>query len=542
MLFVGLLMLFAAEAKAAGTADVSLAMAPDGVRATYVLDRAVSRFDFAKADVVRSAHFELRTPGLRLEGDAIVSSKPFRRFDLLVRPMTEERDAKYPAHFRIGSGGVVFAPALVGNLDAWLTRLSLRLSPGEIRLPASGDVARGFVFIGPAALRDQSGGVDLVADPATPRWLIDRSRSALSAGLATFTRALGAPLPRKPLLIVRHQGSERNFRIGDVTQGFVTALRFHGAAWERPDELAGKAIQSFLLHEAFHFWNGGLAQPAEGTATWLHEGAADYAALLGGLENGVLAEADVRRSLGDSLQRCRQAVQLAGDKPLAEMGFLTNQVRYPCGTLLQWAADMHVRRASGGKRTILDVWGGVIRSAAARPEKSYSLENFYAAAGLGNGSAFAPARLLVHTGGPQRWTALTDALEALGADIHPVPSQTSRRFALAFHLLRQSCRSLDASEGFGFWTETSTVRLQSPKGCGNLAGDPRLRSIEGGDPFEMSEETYAAVQRRCARGEAVSILTDEGRTLAAPCAAPLPDAPNDYRVDRRLPVPRGAAP
>jgi hypothetical protein len=101
---------------------------------------------------------------------------------------------------------------------------------------------------------------------------------------------------------------------------------------------------------------------------------------------------------------------------------------------------------------------------------------------------------------------------------------------LIFHLLRQNCTSLPANSGFGFYTHESSIQLQSPKGCGTLEGDPMLKTIEGGDPFALSEATYEAVQRRCAAGAPVTIVTADDRTLAAACARPLAPAPMDFEV------------
>jgi hypothetical protein len=67
-----------------------------------------------------------------------------------------------------------------------------------------------------------------------------------------------------------------------------------------------------------------------------------------------------------------------------------------------------------------------------------------------------------------------------------------------------------------------------------IAGDPVLASIEGGDPFEMSMETYQAVARRCAAGEQVRVALAQGREVEAVCAAALPPPPDDYAVDRAL--------
>jgi hypothetical protein len=522
-----------AQARAPGQAVVTAKMTADGVLASVELDRAVERFVFADASVVRAGDFELLTPGLTLAERTVTGVEPFRRFDLRIRPMKEERDAQYPAHYRIGEGGVLYAPALKGDRAEWRTRLKLETAPGQVRAPATGDVDDGFVFIGPARLRSEDAAAIVVADPQAPAWLVARARTDLTAAVSAFTKALGAPLPRKPVLIIKHQDGPRTYNVGDVTPGAVTALRFHGAGWREPSEPAAARIQSFVLHEAFHFWNGGLASNSATTPTWLHEGGAEYAALLGGLASGVLDEGDVRERLASGLQRCRFALQNQGDKGLKDLNFLSSQVRYPCGLVLQWASDLHLRRATAGGRTIMDAWADVIRIARRRPSREYDLADFQAAAGIVKGGAsLRPSVLLVEESGPERWEALAGALNALGADVATEPTPEGRRGAVLFHLLGQNCRNLPKGSGRGFSTEANTIKLDSPAGCGPIAGNPAVKAVEGGDLFEMTAETYAAVQRKCAAGSPVLLTTADGRTLAALCEKALAAPPEDYLVRR----------
>lgn len=528
---------FSGGADPTGRATVEVSMAPDGLRAVVALDRPTTRFAFSPADVVRAGDFELLTPGLKLSDDRVTAAAPFRRFELLIRPIGQERDAKYPAHFRIGLGGVLYAPALAGDPAAWRTRFEFRTAPGETRLPATGDVDGGFVFLGPAALVTETSDLIAVTDPATPSWLVERTRTDLAAAVRFYAGEIGLKLPRKPLLILKHDDQARGpMIVGDVSAGAVTALRFHGPAWTRPDPAVAKSVQSFVLHEAFHFWNGGLTVSALGTPTWLHEGGAEYAALMGGLSSGVLDEADVRGRLADALGRCRSGLEHQGDKALADLPFLSNQVRYPCGLLLQWSFDLQLRRASAGGRGVLDAWGYTIRTAFRRSGRQYGLSDFRRAAGLPGAGAVGPAALLIERSGPARWNELAPALNELGAEVEQVATPETRRQALVFHLLGQNCRALPKGVEFGFYADNGRVKLDSPAGCGVLAGDPSLRSVEGGDPFAMTEATYETVRRRCAAGESVALTAADGRTLPARCAEPLGPAPPGYIVRRWRPA------
>jgi hypothetical protein len=517
-----------------GKAEVTVEVRADGAHAVFLLDRPASRFAFEGDTVVRSDAFEVVTPRLRFDGNAVSAPAPFRQFEIRIRPTAEERDAKYPAFVTIGGGGVLYAPALLGQISTWRTTMRFKTSAGQLRAPASGEVSDGMVYIGPVPLLARGRGVDVVADPDMPQWLVAEARDDLASAVSAYTKAMGVAPRRTPLLVLRHFAGGRSFNVGDATPGAVVTLRFHGDAWKARDPLAATKIRTFIFHEAFHFWNAGIASPAEGTPTWLHEGGADYVALLGTAAPGPAGEDFVAHQLTDALNRCRSGLEAAGDMGLSQIGFLSNRVRYPCGMVLQWAIDLAVRRARPGE-SILDVWAATIRKARASRQKTYGLVEFYGAAGISHSEFFLPAALLVERSGPARWDELPRALNALGAQVEQEVTPAGRRMALLFHVLGQSCTKLAKGEGFGFYTGTDQIRLQTPSGCGDLAGDPTLKSIEGGNPLVLSAETYAAVQAKCASAQPVLIETRDGRKLAAPCTKPLTAAPKQYAVRRWLP-------
>ena len=502
---------------------VTVSLAADGARATVKLDRAVTRFVFAAVDTVRNGTFELLTPGLTFADDTVTGRKPFTQFTLRIRAETREHDGKYPAYYTVGRGGLLYVPALLGG-DGWQSRIRLIAAPGTVRLPVAESLTNGYVFIGPRAAITDTPDLTVVADPTTPRWLTDASRAELGKAVRYFSTALGIALPRKPLLVVKNIDDGTGF-VGDVTPGPVTALRFHGAP-ATPDPVNQAQITGFVFHEAFHFWNGGIADNRPGTPTWLHEGGADYAALLAARATGSLDDKAVADRLAGALTNCQAGLASEGDKPPAAIGFLSMKVRYPCGMVLQWAFDLHVRRASDDRRTVLDAWGAMIRRASKRPDRHYTLPDFYAATGVPNAAALPPVGLIVDQSGPARWDTLP---MALGALVRAATVET-RRPELLFHLLANSCKGLPKGTGYGFVLNDGILKLDSPAGCGAIVGNPVIRSIEGGDAVEVSSETYAAVARRCAAGEAVTLTTAEGRRIEAPCTSPLKPAPKGYVV------------
>src|SRR5262249_2074749 len=148
-LFIFVLFAVPASAQHLSTATVSVALQADGVHAHYVLDHEVTRFAFAQADAVREEDMVVLTPGLTLGHDAISASKPFRRFDGLVKPFVRERDAKYPGFFRVGEGGVLYGRILRAE-PSWRTTLTIDTAHGHTFRPTTIDLD-GSIYIGPTA-------------------------------------------------------------------------------------------------------------------------------------------------------------------------------------------------------------------------------------------------------------------------------------------------------------------------------------------------------------------------------------------------------
>lgn len=524
VLFVGVAGAASGATPRTGTASVAARWTPDGVHAEVHLSRAVARFTFEDAPVVREGDVEILTDGLTWADDAltVTAARPFRRFEVLIRPMVRERDAKYPAVFRVGEGAVLYAPTLAGDPAEWRTRLEVVAGPGQVVAPADGPASGGSVFVGPADHVTRAGAL-IVAPPDTPLALRDAAVSELGAAMAFYTEALGVALPAPPVLVLA-QGGDGHGQVGDVTPGPFVSLRFYGATYGPPDADARATLSRFVSHETFHFWNGSWARPSEDTPTWLHEGGADYAALLSAHHTGALDEAGVGAALGDALTTCRDALLQRGDVSMDSLGFLPQQVRYPCGLVLQWSAALSVRRA--GRDGVLPVWEYLMEVALARDDHTYTLADFLGAPGMGD--AVPVVELLTATSGPARWEALVEALRALGAEIRTAPTGDTRRNALLFHLLAQNC---PGAGSMGFHLEDGRVRLQAEPTCGALS-DVVLTSVAGGDPLAPDEAAYRRAQEACAANRSVPVGLEDGARVEVPCGRPLPDARVAFAVDR----------
>lgn len=256
----------------------------------------------------------------------------------------------------------------------------------------------------------------------------------------------------------------------------------------------------------------------------LHEGGAEYASVVAGHAAGILDDAAVRERLGDALSRCRSALKA---RSLAEVETLSADVRYPCGMVIQWIADLHLRRATAGRRGVLGAWGAMIRIAGTRPGRTYTLADFYGTSGFTAERLPRPFALVLKEKGSERWVRLPAALDALGAQVSLDTTPKARLGNAMFHILPQHC--LD-EKPIGFFMEGETIVLDTKGRCGVLAGAPRIVAIEGRPLYDETLALTEAVARKCATNADVILTTQEGRAIAARCGKLLPPAPSSYIV------------
>jgi hypothetical protein len=504
---------------------VSARLTPEGVHAAIQLDHPVASLAFSTAAVDRQRDMTILTPGLEWsEGDLIVANRPFRRFEILVRPASRELDAKYPAFFRVGTGGVLYGPSLKAG-DGWRTRLRIRTARGEIHAPDGPRNIDGSVFIGPAAYVVRGSEADFITSPDTPALLRARVTEYFSVAMRTYTTGLRVSLDSRPIVVMAQGGTGEGF-VGDVTPGPFVSLRFYGSSQEQVSDSIASRLTRFIAHEIFHFWNGSLAHNQDGgTSSWLHEGGADFAALLASRDAGKLQDEELRNELASALTRCRRELEDNGDVGMNAMSFLPAGVRYPCGIVIQWAASLEVARA--GRGDFFDLWSRMIATARTRTDRAYKLSDFYTSIGSGNLPPQA-VRLLTVERGPARWNELKSHLESLGVVMDLQPTPESRRDGIVFHLLGQICKSGRR----GFYREPDRIRLQTNETCTLIPDNSILSSVEGQDISALDDSAYEAVRNRCAERDVVRIVLDGERGVAVPCSQDLAPARAAYSIDR----------
>lgn len=506
--------------------DIQITPEPGGLRAAYSLSRPVEQLAFdQKAPTVRQDTW--RPPDDMVLADGVLrrkDGKRFQAFEVRITPDTAPRDRSYPALTRVGEGWQVYGPYFRLVDDKPLVVAHVTRPGGWVVAPAEAkDADRialdGWTFVGPGGYVAK-GPATLIASPHVEAALKARIGKAANGAAALYGRRLGVRLETPPTVIVTRVPAFGQGRQGDVSGG-VVSLRFFGPdkdTWE-----SSGMVAKFVDHEVFHLWNNRLFASRDGeNEAWLHEGMAEYAALLAGREQGELTDAEVGRELTDRLNDCVAGLRpkgLASDPPKR------GKAVYDCGVMVQWSADLVARSASGGRRDVFDIWRDLFMASRAR-DLTYDARDFLARAGQ-SASPEDPLRLLMEPDVDNRWDRLTAALNARGARIVGTRSAAVERQNLLFHL-----EGLVCTGGFGFYGDNpSALKLDTGDRCGPLNGDPLIDAVAGHDVVADALAARDAAVEICAAKSDV-VFTYRGKLVATiACKTPLPPRPLAWTVE-----------
>lgn len=377
--------------------------------------------------------------------------------------------------------------------------LSFAAAAGEAALPVE-DAIDGYGWIGPAADLSRAEHGDVVTGANVAPELSQALRKTFSQSLAFYAARLGPGVLRPTLIGTIDSPGPTVFR-GDVTDTGVISVRFHGEAWRQQLGI----VVPFVWHETFHLWNGHGVRNRDGdNAPWLHEGGADYAAVVGAVTAGAMSEDDGRARLVQGLNGCRRVL---GARDYDPARLRSGNGPYVCGLLIQWIADLEARGLGTGD--VFRLWKTLIDNGRESPD-GYGVAEFRAL--LGPDSAVAA---LLDGPGAARWPTVRERLATLGVVLENRPGDDDLRSAALFHVARQNC-----SGSYGFYDNPGALMLEGAD-CGPLSGEPVIDMVEGHDPQQASRAMFDAVQARCADRLPVRYTARDGRVLEAVCDAPL---------------------
>ncbi len=184
------------------------------------------------------------------------------------------------------------------------------------------------------------GGGSLVLDPRVDAERAQRIRSALQGNMAALKAAYGRA-PTGPVGVLVPLEESQRFH-GDTTEGRMMRLQL--PALTGPTAMSGRRLERFIAHETVHWWNAGVFQ-SDTLRPWLHEGHAEWAALMLQHQAGHEDAQAVRASVQAAIRSC---LQLRGDLPAAQlpMGYSDLDDPYSCGlALMVLGQAMHRARA-----------------------------------------------------------------------------------------------------------------------------------------------------------------------------------------------------
>ncbi len=473
---------------------ITVAPHEDGARVVYELPEATDRVVLVRSDALRRDEWRVTTAGARLVDGALVADAPRTSFEVVIPPDTVEGDRTYPCLHHVGGGVAIYGPTLlVDGVDA---RVVLRPGAGGIAIPEEG-AQRGYAWLGPADAVSQGQGFRMVASESVAPWLVEHVRSETEGALTYYERELERS-GRAPTILVSMQSTKARGYRGDASGTAVISLRFFDSRWNEPDAGAAAGLAMFVRHEAFHLWNGA---PTSGTPPWLHEGGAEYAALVAAVRAGAVTHDEAIEQVSYHLDHCRATL---GDHSLAAAE-LSGQQIYWCGVALQWIADAEARGESNGQRDTFAIWRDLLRRSEGR---GYSLDDLRAVTGP-------TVAAMLDDEGPERWSRLAAALARYGATITDVVDDHGWRAATIQHLLAEHCRS----GGRGFYTEAEHVRLDTPSDdCGPLGGGPEIVRVAGASIIKEPRKAFDAVRKACGAAQSIVLKTRSGTKLRVECA------------------------
>ncbi|MGZ8284668.1 MAG: hypothetical protein ACXWUQ_03485 [Allosphingosinicella sp.] len=522
--------IFADEA-VAGQPPIIVAIAPTsvGVRVAYTLPTPARSLPLHMPKQARPAlNVIVEGEGFALEDGQIKATRPFTRVSLMVSPDSREVDSVYPLLLPVrGKGFVIHAPYLSPVGAPSVTKVAG--ADGTYRTVRK-QAANGYLLVG-AELQNSGPFRSLVSEgaPALLReTVLDRAKRLLNF----YTSELGERPERRPTIIVsyskRPDGAKRDFFRGDVTANGVVFLRIYAEDGGNADTASVAEYTGFLSHELFHLWNRSNDPTTENW--WLHEGGAEYASWVA-TSRLWPSETSLERRVGDALLSCTMYL---GGRPLSSLADPeTRSVRYPCGAVIQWLADLGVR-ASDRKQNSFALWRRLL--AKRKSAGSYTPADFQALLAALAPKAVLPVRAILSESGVERWRGLADSANAMGARVEVnAPAPFLLRLAAARPLVLSSCNEI-----WGVGENQNKLFVQAPESCTTFGDSPIIELAGGVSPMGDANGFYETVRSACAAKSEIELsLTANGtsRSGRVKCTAPVDPPPPDLKVVRALPAP-----
>lgn len=524
------LMTLAASPAAAATATIDLTIRADGdsVHVVYTLPRPTTSLPLRLADSpAPAADVRIRERGLALQDGRITGTRPFSRATLIVQADSRERDGVYPLARPVqGRGLVLYAPYILPKDLRSRVRIS---GAGRRGAPLREPERNGYVVVGASPERHR--GFRFLAGRGISASFRQTLLERASRILSYYGAKLGRAPEQEPLIILtEHEllpGMSQSLLRGDVSANGVVFLRSYSGGAGADAAPSPAQYTGFLAHELFHLWN--RSGDAATRNWWLFEGGAEYA---GWLAAATLwpNEHRLEQRVGSALTTC---MMYLGSQPIEDLDeHQSRGVRYPCGAVIQWVADVGTR-AQSPERDGLAIWRDLLASKAQRG--SYGPRDFATAVSRHAPGVAPVIEALVSGAGIERWEALAASLGGFGAELRvKPPAPFSLRLAAAKSLVLSACREIH-----GVGEDGRGLFVQAPQACSVFGDSPVIEDAAGASALQDPSGFYVAVLESCRRRTSVPVTLrgERGRrTEHVRCDIAVDPPPPEIEVVRALPV------
>jgi hypothetical protein len=524
----------AAFAADAPIATVEIRAQGDALAAEYRLPAAVSRLPLRReySAELRRKIWRIKTPGVRLEGSALVGEKPFKRVELAATPPAERTPKDYPPMLTFSDGGVaVYTGLFDAGTEGQRTRYRFVPARGERVVLAGRAHARAvewtgepqgegtYAYFGASGLVPSGAGL-AVLDGALPPWVREEVDTQFPRLVSYYEQRFGRPAPFVPFVLFAYgdAGVDVANSQGSVLPG-VLVMRLDGARWT--DAAANRdSLRWTLAHEAAHFWN--LDNRDAQGAAWMHEGSADAFAWRALDDLGLAGAGEAAAAHDRALNEC--LFEIGGDAVVAAEKDGRFGLAYRCGLVLARYTEAALRRRDPAA-DLFTFWRALLDQAGAG---GYT-QGLYVAT-LAHAAADPRAGAHVARLAGERFDGpaeLAAAFARVGVKLAPAGDRVARELArpVAMRLL-SGLMAADCGGGYSITQLDAALRLQGGQGCATLTRPIDVATVEGRAVFGQARQAWDAARERCASGRTVALGSGAGdRPLAVPCGKPIGELP-----------------
>lgn len=519
----------------APVASVEIRAQGRALTAEYRLPQAVARLPLRRAysEKLRQQVWRVTTAGVRLEGNALVADKPFKRVALRAEAPSEATPKDYPPLLAFSDGGVA---VFTGLFDAGGEgdRTRYRFVPArKQRVVLAGHAheraaewtseGRGdgtYAYFGASPLVPSGAGL-AVLDGALPAWIRAEADTQFPRLVAYYQQRFGVAAPFVPFVLFAYDGARADAADlqGSVLPG-VLVIRLDGARWADATDELRERLRWMLAHEAAHFWN--LDNREAQGAAWMHEGSADAFAWRALAALGLTDAASVLAAYDRALNEC--LFEIGDDSIVAAEKDGRFGLAYRCGLVLALYSEAALRRHDPAA-DLFSFWRALLAQAGA---DGYT-QGLYVAT-LAHAATDPRAGAYVARLAGERFddpAGLAAAFARVGVKLAPGGEAAARELArpVATRLL-SALMAGDCGGGYSITQLDTALRLHGGEGCATLTRSVDVAAVEGRKVFDQSREAWDAARERCAAGRAVVLGSGgDDPPLAVPCGKPLPELP-----------------